>query len=75
MSRDKIEFDDDDDENVRVIVVKMRDELNHLRGLLIGVQLLIQEDEYKLYVHNPVESAMIVIEQKMHLIEEGLSKL
>ena len=74
---DKLEEDpfDDDDENVRVIVVKMRDELNNLRGLLRGVQLLIQDDEYKLYVHNPVESAMIVIDQKLLLIDEGLRKL
>jgi len=85
MSRDKIErardyFDDDDDEKEyeeteRRSVVRMRDELNNVRGLLLGVSLLIKDDEYKLYVHNPVEHAMIIVDQKLHLIEEGLSKL
>ena len=62
-------------EHAKMSAVRLRDELFNLRGLLVGVLLLIKDDEYKEYKHNPIECAMIIIEEKLSLIDKGLKRI
>lgn len=59
----------------RVYPQKIRDELYNVRGLLVSISLLIKDDEYKEYKYNPVESSIIIIEEKMDNIDKLLNEL